>query len=52
MAKKYRSDVMATIHKTMEILHEVGTVDKQTMRDFDDTCHLPEHYETDQTDPA
>ena len=31
---------------------EVGTVDKQTMRDFDDTCHLPEHCETDQTDPA
>jgi putative transcriptional regulator len=38
MVKKYRSDAMAAIHETMEALHEVGAVDKQTMRDFDDTC--------------
>lgn len=38
MAKKYRSDAMAAIHETMEALHEVGAVDKQTMRDFDETC--------------
>lgn len=38
MAKKYRSDAMAAIHETMEALHEVGAVDKKTMRDFDDTC--------------
>ncbi|MBS8270883.1 helix-turn-helix domain-containing protein [Halomonas litopenaei] len=38
MAKKYRSDAMAAIHETMEALHEVGAVDKKTMRDFDETC--------------
>lgn len=38
MAKKYRSDAMAAIHETMEALHEVGAVDKQTMRDFDESC--------------
>ena len=38
MAKKYRSEAMAAIHETMEALHEVGAVDKQTMRDFDESC--------------
>ncbi len=38
MAKKYRSDAMAAIHETMEALHEVGAVDKKTMRDFDESC--------------
>lgn len=38
MAKKYRSDALASIHETMEALHEVGAVDKQTMREFDDAC--------------
>ncbi|MBY5943531.1 DNA-binding transcriptional regulator [Halomonas sp. DP5N14-9] len=38
MAKKYRSEAMAAIHETMETLHEVGAVDKQTMRDFDESC--------------
>ncbi len=41
MAKKYRSDAMAAIHETMEALHEVGAVDKQTMRDFDEACLTP-----------
>lgn len=41
MAKKYRSDALASIHETMEALHEVGAVDKQTMREFDDTCLTP-----------
>jgi putative transcriptional regulator len=38
MAKQYRSDALASIHETMEALHEVGAIDKQTMRQFDDTC--------------
>lgn len=38
MAKQYRSEAMAAIHETIEALHEVGAVDKQTMRDFDETC--------------
>ncbi|WP_404297243.1 helix-turn-helix domain-containing protein [Halomonas sp.] len=41
MAKKYRSDAMAAIHETMEALHEVGAVDKQTMHDFDEACLTP-----------
>jgi len=41
MAKKYRSNAFAAIHETMEALHEVGAVDKQTMREFDDACLTP-----------
>ena len=29
---------MAAIHETMESLFEVGAIDKQTMREFDDAC--------------
>ena len=38
MAKKYRSEAFAAIHETMEGLHEVGAIDKQTMREFDESC--------------
>jgi putative transcriptional regulator len=38
MSKKYRSDAMASIHETMEALHKVGAIDKQTMRRFDEAC--------------
>lgn len=38
MPKKYRSDAFAAIHETMEALHDVGTVNKQTMWEFDETC--------------
>jgi len=41
MAKQYRSEAMASIHETMEALHEVGAIDKQTMREFDDACLTP-----------
>jgi putative transcriptional regulator len=41
MTKKYRSDVFAAIHETMEALHEVGAIDKQTMREFDEACLTP-----------
>ncbi len=41
IAKKYWSDALASIHETMEALHEIGAVDKQTMREFDDACLLP-----------
>jgi len=39
--KKYRSKAMAAVHETMEALHKVGAVDKQTMRHFDDACLTP-----------
>lgn len=41
MVKKYRSDAFAAIHETMEALHEVGAIDKQTLREFDATCLTP-----------
>ena len=43
MAKKYRGDTFAAIHETMEALHEIGAVSKQTMREFDDACLTPVH---------
>ena len=41
MSRKYRSKAMAAIHETMEALHKVGAVDKQTMRHFDEACLTP-----------
>ena len=41
MTKKYRSDAFAAIHETMEALHEVGSINKQTMRQFDEACLTP-----------
>ena len=43
MAKKYRSDALAAIHETMEALKDVGAIDKQTMREFDDACLATVH---------
>lgn len=43
MVKKYRSDAFAAIHETMEALHDIGAVDKLTMREFDDACLTPVH---------
>lgn len=36
MVKKYKSEAMAAIHETMEGLFEIGAIDKQTMRAFDE----------------
>jgi len=41
MSKKYKSDAMAAIHETMEALHDVGAIGKQTMRRFDEACLTP-----------
>ncbi len=38
MGKKYRSEAFAAIHETMDALHEVGAIGKQTMREFDEAC--------------
>ena len=38
MAKKYRSEILASIHETMEALHEIGSIDQHTMREFNDAC--------------
>lgn len=41
MTKRYRTEAFAAIHETMEALHEVGAIDKQTMREFDVACLTP-----------
>jgi putative transcriptional regulator len=41
VATTYRSDALASIHETMESLHDIGALDKQTMREFDDACLTP-----------
>ena len=41
MSKEYRSEAMGAVHETMEALHNVGAIDKQTMRRFDDACLTP-----------
>ncbi len=41
MAKRYKNDAFAAIHETMEALQEIGAIDKQTMREFDETCLTP-----------
>lgn len=40
-AKTYRSEIAAAVHQTVEDIHDVGLVDKQTMREFDASCLLP-----------
>ena len=44
MTGLYNNDASAAIHETMEALHEVGAIDKQTMRDFDAACIFRYHY--------
>jgi putative transcriptional regulator len=41
MTKKYRSEACAAIHETMDALHDVGAIDKQTLREFDASCLTP-----------
>ena len=38
MAKRYRSRIAETVHKTAEGLHRIGAIDKTTMREFDVMC--------------
>lgn len=38
MAKGYKSEAMAAVHEMMEGFYQSGAIDKQTMREFDDTC--------------
>jgi len=38
MAKKYKSKVSAAVREAMSDLHDIGLIDKRTMREFDDRC--------------
>lgn len=39
--KTYRSDALAAIHETASDLHDAGTMDKRTLRRFDEMCLTP-----------
>lgn len=41
MSKQYKTPALAAIHETMEALHDIGAIDKKTMRDFDAACLTP-----------
>jgi putative transcriptional regulator len=38
MTRRYRSKILASVHEVMQDLHEIGLVDKKTMRRFDASC--------------
>ena len=42
-ARTYKSDALAAIHETASDLFEAGMIDKQTMRQFDESCLTPVH---------
>jgi putative transcriptional regulator len=39
--KVYKSEAAAAIHETVSGLYESGIIDKQTMREFDESCLTP-----------
>lgn len=38
MAKTYKSKILAAVHEAMQDAHDIGIVDKKTMREFDASC--------------
>jgi len=38
MTKRYKSNALAALHESIQDLHEIGIVDKKTMRKFDSSC--------------
>ncbi len=36
--KQYKSEAFASIHETIDALHQIGAIDKKTMRNFDSEC--------------
>ncbi len=41
MPKTYHSPLLGAVHRMMEDAHNVGAIDKQTMRRFDKSCLVP-----------
>lgn len=41
MTKRYKSDALAALHESIQDLHDIGLVDKKTMRKFDHSCLAP-----------
>ncbi|MEO0378475.1 MAG: DNA-binding transcriptional regulator [Cyanobacteria bacterium P01_A01_bin.17] len=38
---QYKSEAFAAIHESMEALHDIDAISKQTMREFDEACLTP-----------
>ena len=38
MVKTYKSQILAAVHEAMQDANDVGVIDKQTMREFDESC--------------
>jgi putative transcriptional regulator len=38
---KYKSDIAEVVHTSATALYSVGAIDKQTMREYDDSCLVP-----------
>jgi len=38
---KYRDEIAEAIHSTVSAMYRIGTVDEQTMRQFDASCLAP-----------
>jgi putative transcriptional regulator len=38
LAKTYKSKILASVHEAMADAHDVGILDKKTMREFDAAC--------------
>jgi putative transcriptional regulator len=36
--RQYKSEAFAAVHETMDALHQIGAIDKKTLRDFDKAC--------------
>ena len=41
MGKQYKSEALAAVHETAVGLYEAGTLDKQTLKVFDEMCLTP-----------
>ncbi len=41
--RTYKSELLAAIHETASDYYEAGVIDKQTMRQFDESCLTPIH---------
>ena len=41
MTKRYRSDALAALHESLGALHDIGAIDKRTLREFDEACLSP-----------
>ena len=38
MTKTYKSKILAAVHEVMADAHDVGVIDKKTLREFDASC--------------